>query len=214
MCTEMLPGSTLRHAEKPPADPHRTQHSPAESICYSETDRRFRCLEGSESKSPVVVCRLPWWTGLDLGWSAMKLVMACLVLAVAAAGCGSESSAEDASTTGRACVVEFLELLGEDGAPGLDDFLADGFQLQRADGTGATRDEYVANPAVVNSFTIADGLIAVQDGDVITVRWSVVVDETISGEQYGTELAPRLSVCVRDGGRWKLMAHANFNRAG
>ena len=67
MCNEMLPGSTFRNARKPPADPHRTQHSPAESICYSETDRRFRCLEGSESKSPVVVCRLPWWTALDLG---------------------------------------------------------------------------------------------------------------------------------------------------
>lgn len=123
---------------------------------------------------------------------------------------GSEQLADPAATA-RDLVTEFLTILSTDEAPGLDDFLADGFQLQRADGTGATKAEYLVNHAVVESFELGDEISAVQSGDLLTVRWTVVVEEAVSGQQLSRQEAPRLSVFVRDDGEWQLLAHANFN---
>jgi len=131
--------------------------------------------------------------------------------AVLLSSCGSPSTLDDPAATGRELVTEFLTILGTDDTERLDDFLADGFQLLRANGSGATKAEYLANPAVVETFTIGEDLIAVQDGDVLTVRWSVALDESIAGTDYATNDAPRLSVFVRDGDDWRLIAHANFN---
>ena len=50
-----------------------------------------------------------------------------------------------------------------------------------------------------------------QDADVLTVRWTVVVDAVLNGQKYGTEEAPRLSSFVWVDGRWRLLTHANFN---
>jgi hypothetical protein len=133
-------------------------------------------------------------------------------VASVAAGCSNETELADPAATGRELVTEFLTLLGTEEAAGLDDFLAEGFQLQRADGTGATRAEYLDNHAVVESFTIGESLIAVQQDDLLTVRWSVVVDETVEGTEFSSDEAPRLSVFVLEDGDWKMLAHANFNR--
>lgn len=108
-------------------------------------------------------------------------------------------------------MTEFLTILSTEEAPGLDAFLADGFQLQRADGTGATKPEYLENHAVVESFQIGDEVSAVQDGDILTVRWTVVVEEEVNGQPLSRDEAPRLSVFVRTDGEWRLLAHANFN---
>lgn len=147
--------------------------------------------------------------------SAARSMHACTQIAAVLllATRGSDPSDERASTRGRALVLELLELLTEEGAPVLDGFRADAVQLQRADGAGATRDEYLADPAFVGTLAVGDDLVPVQDGGVLGVRWNVNADETISGKRLGAESAPRLGVFVGGGGVWKSTAHATFNRA-
>jgi len=141
-----------------------------------------------------------------------RRLLCCLTVgAISLSACSGPERLADPSATARELVTEFLTILSTDEAPGLDDFLADGFQLQRADGTGATKTEYLANHAVVESFELGDKVSAVQSGDLLTVRWTVVVEEAVSGQQLSRQEAPRLSVFVRDDGEWRLLAHANFN---
>lgn len=141
-----------------------------------------------------------------------RRLLCCLTAgAISLSACSEPERLADPSTTARELVTEFLTILSTEEAPGLDDFLADGFQLQRADGTGATKVEYLANHAVVESFELGDEISAVQSGDLLTVRWTVVVEEAVSGQPLSRQEAPRLSVFVRDDGEWHLLAHANFN---
>jgi hypothetical protein len=102
-------------------------------------------------------------------------------------------------------------LLQDKDLEGLAAFLDPSFQLQRADGTGVTRSEYLANPSTVTSFKLGPQLRAVQAGDVLTLRWQLEANTQINGTQFATTEAPRLSVFRWNGRQWRLVAHANFN---
>lgn len=137
----------------------------------------------------------------------------------AGAACSDSSdgapTVEDPAATGRELATEFLTLLVDADTEGLDEFLADGFQIQRADGTGGDKEEYLADLPQVDSFELGDTMIVTQDDDALTLRWTLVADEAVtdnqSEQQLSTDEAPRLSTFVwRDGG-WRLMSHANFN---
>ena len=101
----------------------------------------------------------------------------------------------------------------ESGDPAtLEAILAPEFQIQRADGTGLDKAEYV-NGGVANlsEFEAAD-LIATREGDIMVVRYTLVVSETISGQPMQAT-APRLTVFRWNGERWLVVAHANFAQA-
>lgn len=117
----------------------------------------------------------------------------------------------DVDATGRELATEFLTILQDGDVDELGEFLADGFQIQRANGSGATRSEYLENPAQIDSFELGEMLDAIQDDDVLTVRWTLQVSEVIDGEEFGQGEAPRLSTFVYVDGRWRLLSHANFN---
>lgn len=143
---------------------------------------------------------------------------AVLVAALAVPlACGSDAPDGEGSprltdpvATGRELATEFLTILADEDLTALDAFLDPSFQLQRADGSGATKVEYLENPAKVQAFELGPTVIAVQSGDVLTVRWSVIIDETINGKQIEKGEAPRLSSFVWRGDRWRLLSHANF----
>lgn len=137
----------------------------------------------------------------------------------AGAACSDSSdgapTVEDPVATGRELATEFLTLLVDADTEGLDDFLADGFQIQRADGTGGDKEEYLADLPTVDSFELGDTMIVTQDDDALTLRWTLVADEAVTDnqteQQLSTDEAPRLSTFVWRDGRWRLMSHANFN---
>jgi ketosteroid isomerase-like protein len=145
---------------------------------------------------------------------AVVLVIAAFALASLLAAPASAASAprlKDPDATGEKLATKFLTLLQNKDAKGLAAFLDPSFQLQRADGTGATRSEYLANPSTVTSFTIGPQLTAVQAGDLLTLRWQLEANTQIDGTQYRTTEAPRLSVFRWDGRQWRIVSHANFN---
>jgi len=119
----------------------------------------------------------------------------------------------DPDRTGRLLATEFLTVLQEGNRTALAAMLAPNFQLARADGFHADRDQYLANPAKVSAFRIGGDLAARQDGRTLTVRWAVLVTEQINGVTYADVEAPRLTSFVWRQGRWQLLSHANFNPA-
>jgi hypothetical protein len=137
--------------------------------------------------------------------------LALVVFMAAPAAAASAPKLKDPDATGEKLATKFLTLLQNKDTKGLAAFLDPSWQLQRADGTGATKSEYLANPATVTAFKIGPELTAVQAGDVLTVRWQLEANTQIDGTQYRTTEAPRLSVFRWDGRQWRMVSHANFN---
>ena len=119
----------------------------------------------------------------------------------------------DPSATGRELATRFMTILQQQDGAALSAFLADGFVIQRADGSTATRDQYLASPISVSSFELGPDVLGVQDGDVLVVRWSVAASEATGAGAYGRTEAPRLSTFVWRDGAWRMVSHANFNAA-
>ena len=107
-------------------------------------------------------------------------------------------------------VNRFFVLLAHKDRVGLQRFLSPGFQVQRADGSGAEKRDYLANLATINQFQITQ-LRATRAGGTLVVRYLAQVEGVVNGKPYTPGPAPRLSVFAWNGKRWQLAAHANFN---
>lgn len=141
---------------------------------------------------------------------AAPLITAAMAAAPAFA---DDAAASDPQKTGRALVERFFDLLSKDSpSEGLDAFLSPAFQICRADGSFANKQEYLANPAKVERFTIADdGFRAYRDGPALTVRFAIDVEEQIDGGEVAAMQAMRSGTFLQEGGRWRLLSWCNFN---
>src|SRR5262249_59963606 len=104
------------------------------------------------------------------------LVVAALALTAflaVPASAAAPPKLKDPNATGAKLATKFLTLLQDKDLKGLAAFLDPSFQLQRADGTGATKAQYLANPSTVTSFKIGPRLTAVEAGDLLTLRWQL-----------------------------------------
>jgi hypothetical protein len=150
----------------------------------------------------------------------LRFLMA-LSIAALVAGCtsgaspagGSAASAPalaDPTATGQQLVTRFFDLIHAQDVVGLRDFLSPAFQIERADGTGTGKEDYLTKLPTVNSYQLSD-LNGTQAGSVLVVRYLATVEGVVNGKAYTPGPAPRLSVFAWDGSAWRLAAHANFN---
>ena len=116
----------------------------------------------------------------------------------------------DPTTTAKSLVDRFFVLLARKDHAGLQRFLSPAFQVERADGSGSGKKEYLARLATINRFRITK-LKATQTGATLVVRYLAEVKGVVNGKRYAPGPAPRLSVFTWNGRRWQLVAHANFN---
>jgi len=116
----------------------------------------------------------------------------------------------DPTATATRLVNRFFVLLVHKDRAGLQRFLSPAFQVQRADGSGAGKKEYLANLPTVTRFQITQ-LRATQAGATLVARYLAQVEGIVNGKPYTPGPAPRLSVFSWSGKRWQLAAHANFN---
>ena len=144
----------------------------------------------------------------------VALLAATLVVAGACSSAGTGPSlAPSADPVAEASqqVSRFFALLKSRDVAGIAEFLSPAFQLQRADGTGSDKFNYVAiEPADITSYEITE-LRATQDGDILVARYFADVVGTVNRRPYSPGPVPRLSVFVWNGVQWQLAAHANFN---
>lgn len=155
-------------------------------------------------------------TGLRARLLLAVTVAAALVVPVALPAMAQEASPApapvlaDANADGAALATRFLEILGlpdVEKAAELETFLGDEFQIVRANGTWATKADYIANPATVHEFKV-ENAVGTQDNDILVVSYLLETTETIDGVET-TSHAPRLSVFHWDGA-WQMAAHSNF----
>jgi hypothetical protein len=116
----------------------------------------------------------------------------------------------DPTATASPLVNRFFNLIEHNDVKGLQRLLSPAFQLERADGSGGTKAEYVADLPAITNFSISD-LKATQTGSVLIVRYQATIEGVVNGKPATPGPAPRLSVFSRSGKTWRLVAHANFN---
>lgn len=146
----------------------------------------------------------------------MVLVGIGVALAVASLGFTGHAPADaprrasDPAATGGPLVTRFFTLLQNHDTKGLQQFLSPAFQIERADGSGATKAEYLANLPTITSYSISN-VTATQTGPVLVVRYLATIVGVVNGKRATPGPAPRISVFVRNGKAWTIVAHANFN---
>jgi len=152
--------------------------------------------------------------GWRRSWAMAGLVAILGALLVGAVACGDDDTeapeTAQPEVTGQRLADRYMTLLQKKDRAGLEEFLSPAFIIQRADGSSATKEQYLANLPEIREYVIR-GVAARQDGPVLTVKWELVVDQTINGQTYKGDPAPRLSTFLWDGAEWHLVAHANFN---
>jgi len=138
------------------------------------------------------------------------LILSTSVLAAAPSIAASGAQTSDDVATGTSLVNQFFTLIQKKDTAGLDKMLSPAFQLERADGTGTGKTEYLKALPTLNSFELSD-FSASRVGNVLVVRYLATATGVVNGKPYAPGPAPRLSVFVRNGKRWQIVAHANFN---
>ena len=142
------------------------------------------------------------------------------MLVFGTAACGSSSTTtttQDAPklahpvATARGLVTSWLTALQGGNTRTIAGFLAPNFIIQRADGSTSNKAEYLKNPPTVNTFKVGKDILAIQDGNSLSVRWSVEVDEVINGKTFTAGEAARLTGFTWSGSRWRIATYANFN---
>ncbi|MCC6736071.1 MAG: nuclear transport factor 2 family protein [Bauldia sp.] len=139
--------------------------------------------------------------------SFSRIITAAALIGAVASPAAAQITNEEAE----AAVMTWLDAIIA-GPAALELVLAPEFQIQRADGNGLDRAGYLGGgAATITEIHGIHDLVVTAHGDLMVVRYLLVVAETIGGVTVERE-APRLSVFRREGDRWLIVAHANFAR--
>ena len=117
-----------------------------------------------------------------------------------------------ANPTATATVLSnrFFKLIVNKDVPRLTRFLSPAFQVQRADGSGSGKKEWLAKLADIHEFTLTD-FHGTQAGGTLIARYVATVKGTVNGRPYTPGPAPRLAAYTWNGTRWQIASNANFN---
>lgn len=144
------------------------------------------------------------------------VILACGLILVVSVAFPAVASARpvprlaNPTATARPLVNRYLALLKSKNQAGLEQFLAPGFQIERADGSGDGKTAYLADLPTIENFTVSK-MTATESNGALVVRYLAEVQGVANGKPYTPGPAPRLSVFSWNGTRWQLAAHANFN---
>ncbi len=115
-----------------------------------------------------------------------------------------------ANLRGQQLVHKFFVLLRTDDNHALANFLAPGFQIQRATGTHLNKRQYLAKHSKVVSFRISN-LHVTSAPHLIITTYNVMARQYIDGVIYKQTPQARLSVFEQIRGQWYIVAHAFFS---
>ena len=105
----------------------------------------------------------------------------------------------------------FFGALAADNAVKLGALLSPAWMIQRANGTWATRAQYLAAMPDVRQYQIVD-VMALYAMPTLVVRSRTATQEVnASGATVTSRFAPRFSTFTWQDGRWRMTSHANFN---
>ncbi|MBM3681390.1 MAG: nuclear transport factor 2 family protein [Actinobacteria bacterium] len=153
-----------------------------------------------------------------------RLLLLALALAVplaltgpAAAAPAERATAEQQAANlklGTRLVNRFWSLLVAGDPDELRAFLSPAFQVQRANGSGQNRNQYLADFAnsttVISDYSLSR-IKVTRAGGLVVVRYYSQSTQTISGTAYSTTPAPRIVTFVQTPSGWRMASNANFN---
>ena len=147
----------------------------------------------------------------QIALAALVVSLASLTLAFTSHGFEhSVPASSNTTTTATQLVNRFFTLVEKRDVNGLNQFLSPAFQIERADGSGGTKAQYLSALPTITSFSVSN-VVATQTGSVMVVTYLATIQGVVNGKTPTPGAAPRLSVFVRQGSAWRLVAHANFN---
>lgn len=148
---------------------------------------------------------------------ALALSLPLALSGTAAAAPAERATAEQQAANlklGTRLVTRFWDLLVAGDPDELRAFLSPAFQVQRANGSGQNRNQYLAS--IANSTTVISDyalskIKVTRAGGIVVVRYYSQTTQTISGTPYSTAAAPRIVTFVQTPSGWRMTSNANFN---
>src|SRR5438067_5489413 len=148
----------------------------------------------------------------------LRLLVPLLVaLVLTAASCGSSGGTTkaaprlaDPTATAKPLLTRYFELTQKKDTAGLQRLLSPAFQVERADGSGMNKADFLTHLPTIRSFALTD-VSATQAGSVLVVRYLARAEGLVNGKPYTPGPAPRLTAFDWNGSAWQVAAHANFN---
>ena len=147
---------------------------------------------------------------------ALALPLAVAMPAQAAQAAERATAEQQAANLklGTRLVDRFWSLLVAGDPDDLRAFLSPAFQVQRANGSGQNRNQYLASIAkstiVVSDFKLSN-VKATRAGDLLVVRYVLETTEIINGAAYAKAPAPRIVTFLQTRNGWRMSSNANFN---
>ncbi len=162
-----------------------------------------------------------------LSWARVSALLFVIAMGISLAACGNKESLqatatsekkvspapvlEDPSATGRELITKWLTALKDRDLESIDAQLAPNFQIRRANGSTADKEQYLQSPAVVTSFELSENFVGLQHGQTLSLNWAIKVASTIDGVTYSNSEAPRMTSFEWNTDKWQIVAYANFN---
>ncbi len=147
---------------------------------------------------------------------ALAVPLAAAVPAQAAQATERATAEQQAANLklGTQLVDRFWSLIVAGDVDDLRPFLSPAFQVQRANGSGQNRNQYLAafadSTTVVSDFALSK-LRVTRAGGVLVARYVSQTTQMISGTEYATAPAPRIATFVQTPTGWRMTSNANFN---
>ena len=143
-----------------------------------------------------------------------RMMQTVIVLAFAAAmatGATADDTAALEAEAQKALQTIFAALMTGDPEK-VRPFLAPEYQVQRSDGKGYDKEQYLALsiPKIVAMPVFRD-LAITRNGDIVVVRLMIEIEETIEGK-VADRVSPQLMVFRITPDGWQVVAAANFAR--
>jgi hypothetical protein len=143
------------------------------------------------------------------------LALTVLVLALCAVPAFGAAKTPDQvlhtkASSGRALMTAYSNLLVAKDKAAIARLLSPAFQIQRADGSHASRAQYLATLPDLRAFSFAD-LTQARSNGIVTVRTAATATLFVNGAMYNPKPAPQMTVFRWTGERWLLLAQGNFN---
>jgi hypothetical protein len=149
-------------------------------------------------------------TSFILVVAAAALLVGPSVAASPSSGARPAPKLASPTATVKALSNRFFALIVKKDIPALTRFLSPAFQVQRADGSGSGKKEWLAKLADIDEFTLTD-FHGTQAGGTLVARYLASVKGTVNGRPYTPGPAPRLATYTWNGTRWQISSNANFN---
>lgn len=128
-----------------------------------------------------------------------------------ALGLNQTASAEDAKATGERLLQKFWDTLESDDPNAEAKLYSPAFQSVHQDGAwNAEQTIKFITDLKLSAYKLSDIKIS-EEGPVIVASYFVTAAETLGGKRLPSRKAARMTVFLKSGQGWKVVAHANLN---